>query len=113
MFFRGANNLEKLFFNKVYENGKQDFKNHEHLLAIMKRNNLVSTTNKSSVKLDPFTKQPILLPVINKICNHVYDQTSIDNIFKDNSHISCPYVECENKNFTQNDLMYAADLLKY
>jgi len=97
--------LAQGFLNKVYEDGMKDFENHEHLLAIKKSNKLLTKTNVVPLtQLDPFTKQPITDPITNTICKHVYDQTSIDDIFKSKYFISCPYVGCKNKCFTKYEL---------
>jgi len=86
-------------------------KNHEHLLAIQKYNKIPSSDEliveiMSAVKLDPFTKQPISNPVSNKVCKHVYDQTSVDQMFQNKLFISCPYIGCSNMHFTKKDLIF-------
>jgi len=99
--------LAQGILSKVYETGVKTSKNHEHLLAIKKYNKRstdeVFIEMMSTVKLDPFTKQPIANPVYNKGCKHVYDQTSIDQMFQNKPFISCPYIGCS-KRFTKEDL---------
>lgn len=89
------------------------FKNHEHLVAI-KQYNKPSTElmieDIISEKLDPYSRQPITKPVQNKICKHIYDQNSIDQMFQKKIFISCSYIGCVNKRFTKKDLLYNQDI---
>ncbi|XP_055695519.1 E3 SUMO-protein ligase NSE2-like [Lutzomyia longipalpis] len=55
------------------------------------------TVTESIQKTDPFTKKPMVNPVRNNICKHVYDKDSLSNIIKLNSQVRCPYVGCTNK----------------
>lgn len=89
------------------------FKKHEHLLAIKQYNkpltDVVVDMEKTG-KLDPFTKQLIIRPVINKVCKHIYDQDSLSLMFQTKKFISCPYIGCTNKHFTKNDISYDLDI---
>jgi len=96
--------------SEVYKTGEKTFSNHEHLLSIKEYNKTLSTDEimvevMSAVKLDPFTKQPILNPVLNEVCKHVYDQISVDKMFQNKLIVSCPYMGCSNKKFTKKDLV--------
>lgn len=93
----------------VYDNGKKTFKNHEHLLGIKQYNKPSTDIVIDMVKigkLDPYTKQPITNPVINKVCKHIYNQDSLSLMFQDKTFLSCPYIGCTNKHFTKNDILY-------
>lgn len=88
------------------------FKNHEHLLAIKQFNSTETDfmiEDMESKKLDPYSRQLITKPVQNKICQHMYDQNSIDQMFNKKLFISCPYIGCETKRFTKKDLLYDLD----
>lgn len=45
--------------------------------------------------IDPLTKQLIKNPVRNIFCNHVYEETSIQDAIK--LKVRCPYMGCSNK----------------
>lgn len=60
----------------------------------------------TSGTLDPFTRKPITKPVCNKVCQHIYDENSVNQMFQAKSFVSCPYIGCGNKRFTKKDLMY-------
>ncbi|XP_060849776.1 uncharacterized protein LOC132928864 [Rhopalosiphum padi] len=107
------NELAQGVLSTIYDTGVKTFKNHEHLLAIEQYN---IPTEEGLVaeeliigKLDPFTKQPITKPVRNKICTHIYDQESVNQMFQHKLLISCPYIGCTNKRFTKTDLSTNSD----
>ncbi|XP_077283273.1 E3 SUMO-protein ligase NSE2-like [Arctopsyche grandis] len=55
--------------------------------------------------IDPITKQQISCPVRNKVCNHVYEKTSISEIIKRHPTSRCPVLGCGNRKFlTMKDL---------
>ena len=45
--------------------------------------------------IDPLTKQLIKNPVRNIFCNHIYEETSIQEAIK--MKVRCPYMGCSNK----------------
>lgn len=49
--------------------------------------------------MDPITKNPLVHPVRNKICNHVYEKSSILEAIKMNSRTRCSTLGCSNKEF--------------
>lgn len=87
------------------------FKNHEHLLAIKQYNTPETAETDCMVKniisetIDPYSRQLITKPILNKICKHMYDQSSIDQMFNKKLFVSCPYIGCGNKRFTKKDLV--------
>lgn len=91
----------------TYDAGVKTYKNHEHLLAIKQFNKPTEGLIAEELivgKLDPYTRQPITKPVCNKVCKHVYDQESVDQMFQNKLFVSCPYIGCANKRFTKTDL---------
>lgn len=46
--------------------------------------------------IDPITKKKIEYPVINSICKHIYDKTSILEAIALNSRMRCPVIGCGN-----------------
>ncbi|XP_050548966.1 E3 SUMO-protein ligase NSE2-like [Daktulosphaira vitifoliae] len=105
------NKLAQGVLSNAFETASKSAKNHEHLLAIKKYNkpnldcsNIVSEVVTTGV-LDPFTRQPITRPVRNRICNHIYDQDSVNQMFLTRSVVPCPYIGCTNKHFTRKDLL--------
>ncbi|XP_050424979.1 uncharacterized protein LOC126836049 isoform X2 [Adelges cooleyi] len=105
------NNLAQGVLNNIYDDGLKTAKNHEHFLAIKKFNK--PNLNRSNIEaevvttgvLDPFTRQPITRPIRNKLCNHIYDQDSVELMFHARSVVPCPYIGCTNKHFTKKDLL--------
>lgn len=92
----------------AFNAGMKKYKNHEHLLAIKEFNKPSKDLTFEIVttgKLDPFTRQPITKPVRNKVCKHIYDQDSVDQMFMSKSFIHCPYIGCTNKRFTKTDIL--------
>lgn len=47
--------------------------------------------------VDPLTKNPLVHPVRNKLCNHVYEKSSITEAIQMNRRTRCPAVGCPNK----------------
>ena len=45
------------------------------------------TIEQGATRVDPITKNPIQKPVINKICKHIYDHTSITEAIRMNPRI--------------------------
>lgn len=111
--FKNAyNELAQGILSTIYNAGVKTSKNHEHLLAI-KQFNITAEAEDGLVaeeliigKLDPFTRQPIIKPVRNKICTHIYDQESVNQMFQSKLFVSCPYIGCTNKRFTKADLLF-------
>ncbi|XP_055629954.1 E3 SUMO-protein ligase NSE2-like [Toxorhynchites rutilus septentrionalis] len=55
--------------------------------------------------IDPITKRPLEIPVRNKICNHVYEKSSIEALLKNNPRTRCPVMGCAANQFvTLTDL---------
>jgi len=102
--------LAQGLFSTIYEAGAQKFKNHEHLLAITEYNKpssgVIMNSIESTGRLDPYTKQLITKPVHNKVCKHVYDHDSINQMFQRKLFIACPYIGCANKKFTKKDILF-------
>ncbi|XP_060867388.1 uncharacterized protein LOC132942767 [Metopolophium dirhodum] len=92
---------------KTYDTSVKTYKNHEHLLAIKQFNEpnegLIAEELVEG-KLDPYTRQPITKPVCNKVCKHIYDLESVNQMFQSKMFVSCPYIGCTNKRFTKADL---------
>lgn len=49
--------------------------------------------------IDPLTKKKLVNPVRNKICNHVYEKSSITEGINMNHRMPCPQLGCGNKKF--------------
>lgn len=47
--------------------------------------------------IDPLTKHPVVNPVRNIICNHIYEKSAILDAIKINKRAKCPYLGCGNK----------------
>ncbi|CAH1738935.1 unnamed protein product [Aphis gossypii] len=115
--FKNAyNELAQGILSTIYNSGVKTSKNHEHLLAI-KQFNIPAEAEDGLVakeliigKLDPYTRQPIIKPVRNKICTHIYDQESVNQMFQSKLFVSCPYIGCTNKRFTKADLLFDLNL---
>lgn len=108
--------MEQGILSTVYDAGLKKFKNHEHLLAIKEYNKPSKELTFEIVttgKLDPFTRQPITKPVRNKICKHIYDQDSVDQMFIGKSFVYCPYIGCTNRHFTKSDILSDVNLSNY
>lgn len=109
-FRKTCNELEQGILSTVYEEGVKISKNHEHLLEIKQYNNTsagLSVEISSDIeKIDPYTRKIITRPVTNTICKHVYDQESVDLMFRNKHFISCPYIGCGNKRITKKDLIH-------
>lgn len=106
--FKNAyNELAQGILTTTYDAAVKTYKNHEHLLAIKQYN---KSTKKLPVeelvvgKLDPYSKQAIINPISNKVCKHIYDQESVNQMFQNKLFVSCPYIGCTNKQFTKTDL---------
>jgi hypothetical protein len=58
---------------------------------------------------DPITKTNIRKAVRNKVCNHIYDRTSIENYIDqrkaNKQRVPCPVAGCRNKNTEKKDLV--------
>ncbi|VVC25065.1 Zinc finger, MIZ-type [Cinara cedri] len=95
--------------NRAFEFKMGRYQNHPHLIAAQKNiksaDEMLSKTLET-VTIDPFTKRTIIKPVKNKFCQHVYDQDSIEPMFKQRLFISCPYIGCMNNRFTKQDLLF-------
>jgi SUMO ligase MMS21 Smc5/6 complex component len=48
---------------------------------------------------DPFTKKPMQIPMRNKICNHVYDKASVEEVLRINPRTKCPMMGCPSNDF--------------
>lgn len=110
-FKKVCSKLERGIISQTYEDGVKTSKNHEHLLATQRYNKHSDelSLDIAGERIDPYTKKPITKPVINTICKHVYDQESIELMFRGNSFIRCPYIGCSNKHTTKNNLKMMSD----
>jgi len=102
--------LAQGILTKTYDAGVKTYKNHEHLLAIQQFNKPTEGLIAEELivgKLDPYTRQPITKPVRNKVCKHIYDLESVNQMFLSKMFISCPYIGCTNKHFTKADLNFS------
>lgn len=108
VFFSAYSELAQGILTTTYDTGVKTYKNHEHLLAIKQFNKPTKggLIAKELIvgKLDPYTKQPITKPVCNKVCKHIYDLKSVNQMFQNKLFVSCPYIGCANKRFTKDDL---------
>ncbi|CAH0728044.1 unnamed protein product, partial [Brenthis ino] len=55
---------------------------------------VITCTNQQQI--DPYSKEPIQIPVKNTFCGHVYDKKSILKYMGVNSRAKCPYMGCSN-----------------
>merc|ERR1712200_127364 len=59
--------------------------------------------------IDPITKKEIEEPVKNKLCGHVYEKSSIYSMIElarsQSKSVRCPYLGCNQKDFTKKDLL--------
>ncbi|XP_072940419.1 uncharacterized protein [Epargyreus clarus] len=63
-----------------------------------------------SAHIDPFSLRPIINPMRNKICKHVYEKNTIESIIKSKNK-GCPYVGCTNKKQMESgDLIFDVEL---
>lgn len=85
------------------------YEDHPHLnsskVLICESIGNMSTQTIQAGTIDPYTKQLIAKPVKNKVCLHIYDQSSVDIMFQRKLFISCPYIGCTNSNFTKRDIL--------
>lgn len=44
--------------------------------------------------MDPITKRPLEVPVRNKLCKHVYEKSSIEQLIRTNPRTRCPVMGC-------------------
>lgn len=63
-------------------------------------------------RIDPLTKNPLINPVRNKLCKHVYEKTSITEAIRMNSRTRCPVMGCGNKHFLALNHLEEDNLLK-
>ncbi|VVC29044.1 Zinc finger, MIZ-type [Cinara cedri] len=72
-----------------------------NLITIQKYNKssaeLENFTTVQTEIIDPFTRKLITKPVTNKQCNHVYDEESIDLMFKNKLFVCCPHIDLRKK----------------
>lgn len=62
--------------------------------------------------IDPFSKQQILDPVRNSICNHLYDRKSVMDAVLLNKRTRCAYVGCSNRQPITPLNLISDDILK-
>lgn len=109
-FFSTYNEVAQGLLSTIYKSGANKFKKHEHVLAIKEYNKpstgLVMDSVEITGRLDPFTQKSITKPVLNKICKHIYDHDSIEQMFQRKLFIACPHIGCENKKFTKKDILF-------
>ncbi|CAI6347653.1 unnamed protein product [Macrosiphum euphorbiae] len=99
--------LAQGILTKIYDAGVKTYKHHEHLLGIEEFNKPTEGLIAEELivgKLDPYTRQPITKPVRNKVCKHIYDLESVNQMFQSKMFVSCPYIGCTNNRFTKTDL---------
>ncbi|CAG7721370.1 unnamed protein product [Allacma fusca] len=53
--------------------------------------------------IDPITKRPMMNPVRNKFCNHVFEESSIRQYIETNPSPTCPLAYCRNEKPFQRD----------
>jgi hypothetical protein len=53
--------------------------------------------------IDPITKRPMMNPVRNKFCNHVFEEGSIQEYIATNPNPTCPLTYCRNEKPFQRD----------
>lgn len=88
---------------ECYDNLKQIISEVQKI--IMKKNDDdIVEVFKSMNKIDPITQLPIVDPVKNKNCGHVYEKSSIYHLFKKNSVIKCPIPSCTETSVKKSDL---------
>ncbi|KAG4073629.1 hypothetical protein HA402_000853 [Bradysia odoriphaga] len=60
----------------------------------------------TSHAIDPITKGPLVRPVRNKHCNHIYGYQSVIDSLAINRRLRCPMVGCSNKTYViEQDLI--------
>uniref|UniRef100_A0A0P4VUE0 E3 SUMO-protein ligase NSE2 n=1 Tax=Scylla olivacea TaxID=85551 RepID=A0A0P4VUE0_SCYOL len=69
-------------------------------------------TEFTSTFIDPISKKRMTDPVRNKICNHIYDRSSITTMISRSKHtFKCPAIGCGNRNpMKLSDLKEASDV---
>lgn len=101
--------VEKIF-NDAKAEAEKSRKSHSTLKEFKKKldavlggaNNLsVTSVDMDSTEctfndIDPITKKKIVHPVMNSICGHIYDKTSILEAISLNKRMRCPVVGCGN-----------------
>lgn len=74
----------------------------------------INTQQLDKIPIDPFTQKEIEIPVVNKVCKHVYDKISITNYINQRAQGGqsgkCPQIGCQNRNVTFNDLIEDKEL---
>ena len=74
----------------------------------------INTQQLEKIPIDPFTQKEIEIPVVNRVCKHVYDKTSITNYINQRAQGGrsgrCPTIGCLNRNVTFNDLIEDKEL---
>lgn len=46
---------------------------------------------------DPFTKRPLREPLVNRMCDHIYEKATIFELLESNRRVRCPVVGCRNR----------------
>lgn len=48
---------------------------------------------------DPFTRRLLRNPLVNSLCNHVYEKDTIFELLENNRRVKCPVVGCVNRSY--------------
>ncbi|XP_026328327.1 E3 SUMO-protein ligase NSE2-like [Hyposmocoma kahamanoa] len=63
--------------------------------------------------IDPITKRPIVDPVKNSLCGHIYEKESIINLITIKQRTKCPVVGCGNREPVQRQHLISDDELLF
>ncbi|KAJ0180155.1 hypothetical protein K1T71_004746 [Dendrolimus kikuchii] len=63
--------------------------------------------------IDPITKRPILDPVKNTVCGHIYEKEAIMDMIRNKKRTKCPVVGCGNRGPILIDHLMSDDELKF
>ncbi|XP_059061397.1 E3 SUMO-protein ligase NSE2-like [Achroia grisella] len=100
--------------------------NHPYMLELKKRfdkgqqaarQNLdesdIAITETQDQYIDPITKKPIVDPVKNTVCGHIYEKDAIMNLIIRNNKTKCPVAGCGNRSPIMKQHLISDEELKF
>lgn len=73
----------------------------------------VAITESQDQYIDPITKKPIVDPVKNTVCGHIYEKEAIINLINMKNRTKCPVVGCGNRGPVLTQHLLSDDELKF
>lgn len=96
-----TNNNEDVTQTERYKNFEQKLKEIQEEIGKASENETIP----ANARIDPISKMPIKVPVMNRKCNHVYDKQTILATLAGKPIMRCPNMGCTNKRVTADDLV--------